>query len=126
MTFKDLKRIISSSSSTLQEKSTMEETENPRLALLLSKMKNIPFWIWDKDEHRKAYVAKRTECCANHILGLPKKGNIPMPLFPYEKLIYDALITDNHKCLWIKKATALGVSEFFLRLMSWLCLKDSK
>jgi late competence protein required for DNA uptake (superfamily II DNA/RNA helicase) len=26
--------------------------------------------------------------------------------------------------LWIKKATGLGVSEFMLRFMAWLCLKD--
>jgi hypothetical protein len=26
--------------------------------------------------------------------------------------------------LWVKKATGLGVTEFFLRLMVWLCLKD--
>ncbi len=30
----------------------------------------------------------------------------------------------KHKHLWIKKATGLGVTEFFLRLMTWLCLKD--
>jgi hypothetical protein len=29
---------------------------------------------------------------------------------------------DKH--LWIKKATGLGVTEFFLRLMAWLCLSD--
>jgi hypothetical protein len=29
---------------------------------------------------------------------------------------------DRH--LWIKKATGLGVSEFMLRFMAWLCLKD--
>jgi len=27
---------------------------------------------------------------------------------------------DKH--LWIKKATVLGVTEFFLRFMAWLCL----
>jgi len=30
----------------------------------------------------------------------------------------------QHKHLWVKKATGLGVTEFFLRLMAWLCLKD--
>jgi hypothetical protein len=29
------------------------------------------------------------------------------------------------KHLWIKKATGLGVSEFMLRFMAWLCLKDN-
>ena len=26
--------------------------------------------------------------------------------------------------VWIKKATGLGVTEFMLRFMAWLCLKD--
>jgi late competence protein required for DNA uptake (superfamily II DNA/RNA helicase) len=30
----------------------------------------------------------------------------------------------NNKHLWIKKATGLGISEFMLRFMIWLCLKD--
>jgi hypothetical protein len=29
---------------------------------------------------------------------------------------------DKH--LWVKKATGLGVTEFFLRLMAWLCLRN--
>jgi hypothetical protein len=28
------------------------------------------------------------------------------------------------KHLWVKKATGLGVTEFMLRFMAWLCLKD--
>ena len=30
----------------------------------------------------------------------------------------------KHKHLWVKKATGLGITEFMLRLMAWLCLKD--
>ena len=30
----------------------------------------------------------------------------------------------KEKHLWIKKATGLGVTEFMLRFMAWLCLKD--
>jgi late competence protein required for DNA uptake (superfamily II DNA/RNA helicase) len=37
----------------------------------------------------------------------------------------NASIVTNHKHLWIKKATGLGVSEFMLRFMIWLCLKDN-
>jgi hypothetical protein len=29
------------------------------------------------------------------------------------------------KHVWIKKATGLGISEFMLRFMAWLCLKDN-
>jgi hypothetical protein len=28
------------------------------------------------------------------------------------------------KHLWIKKATGLGVTEFMLRFMAWLCLRN--
>ena len=48
--------------------------------------------------------------------------------------MYEALLSPdfynplNHdfkdKDLWIKKATGLGVTEFFLRFMAWLCLRN--
>ena len=31
----------------------------------------------------------------------------------------------SSKYIWIKKATGLGISEFMLRFMAWLCLKDN-
>jgi len=46
-------------------------------------------------------------------------------MYDYEKLLYDTLMSvdgsfkDRH--LWCLKSTGLGVSEFFLRLMAWLC-----
>ena len=46
------------------------------------------------------------------------------------KIIFDSLVTpdgninSHRKHLWIKKATGVGISEFMLRLMAWLCLKD--
>ena len=55
-------------------------------------------------------------------------------MFDYEKLLYDSLLVfDNNnnnnnnfkaKHLWVKKATGLGITEFFLRFMSWLCLRN--
>jgi hypothetical protein len=49
--------------------------------------------------------------------------------------LYEALFSAefcnplNHdfkdKHLWIKKATGLGVTEFFLRFMAWLCLRNN-
>ena len=51
------------------------------------------------------------------------------PLFDYEKILYDKLLTqyisafkDRH--FWVKKATGLGVTEFMLRMMAWLCTRD--
>lgn len=83
-----------------------------------------PFWIWSKDHGRQ----KKGKCCFNHTVGLPEKDGRPMPLFDYEEKIFDALYNtsdrkkDRH--LWIKKATGLGISEFFLRYMAWMCYHD--
>jgi late competence protein required for DNA uptake (superfamily II DNA/RNA helicase) len=65
---------------------------------------------------------------------LPTKGGIEKPLFDYEKLLYHSLLDNGysnilrhsfkHKHLWIKKSTGLGVTEFFLMLMVWLCLSN--
>ena len=48
---------------------------------------------------------------------------------------YDALLINGysnvlnhsfkHKHLFVKKSTGFGVSEFFLRLMAWLCLRNN-
>jgi hypothetical protein len=66
---------------------------------------------------------------------LPSKGRIEKPIFDYEKLLYDSLLVNDysnglthafkHKHLFVKKATGLGVTEFFLRLMAWLCLRNN-
>ena len=45
-----------------------------------------------------------------------------LPLFDYEQLVFNTLQCYKH--LWIKKATGLGITEFMLRYMSWLCLRD--
>ena len=51
-------------------------------------------------------------------------------MFDYEKLLFDKLFTnegsysfkDRH--LWILKSTGLGITEFFLRVIGWLSVKD--
>lgn len=96
----------------------------------LASFKGLEFWIWDKVEHERKYSewiqrdALRRPCCYNHSIGLPRKNDIPKPLFDYEKEIYDAL--QQTKYVWIKKATGLGITEFTLRYISWLCLRDDK
>ncbi|HET7284806.1 MAG TPA: hypothetical protein VFI70_08980 [Nitrososphaeraceae archaeon] len=99
--------------------------------LALDRLRNKPFWIWDKSAHRLEYRRTQGECCTNHILGLPKKNNVEMPLFPYEKLILDELFKEvkndiKNKHIWIKKASALGITELFLRLIVHMCTKDDK
>ena len=46
-----------------------------------------------------------------------------MPLFDYEQLLFDTLQSNKH--VWIKKATGLGVTEFMLRYMAWLCFSST-
>jgi hypothetical protein len=45
-----------------------------------------------------------------------------MPLFDYEQEIFEALQETKH--VWIKKATGLGITEFMLRYIAWLCVRD--
>jgi hypothetical protein len=122
VTFKDLQKLVQSLSS-------------PEQSQLLQRLRDKPFWIWDQDSHRNEDIRTKGGCCLNHIIGLPRKdGKIEKPMFDYEKLLYDSLLipdfynplqfTFKHKHLWVKKATGLGVTEFFLRFMAWLCLRS--
>ena len=121
MTFKDLQRLVQSQS-------------GPEQSQLLHRLRDKPFWIWDQKQHRQEDIKTKGDCCFNHIIGLPKKENTEKPLFDYEKLLYDSLLvpdiynplqhTFKLKHLWVKKATGLGVTEFFLRFMAWLCLHN--
>jgi hypothetical protein len=59
-------------------------------------------------------------------ISLPRNNNDQNkvnPLFDYQELIYNSL--QNKKHLWILKSTGLGISEFFLRYMAWLCLRNN-
>ena len=39
-------------------------------------------------------------------------------------MLFDTLHSNKH--IWIKKATGLGITEFMLRYMAWLCLSTNK
>src|SRR4029079_3573098 len=86
------------------------------------------FWNWDKEQHTQEYLKTNGQCCFNHICGLPTKDGKEYPLLDYEKILYDSLLTNEgsfkDKHLWVKKATGLGVTEFMLRMMAWLCTKE--
>ena len=126
MTIKDLQKIIG------------QQTDNPteELRKLLARLKDKPFWIWDIEEHKQRDIETKGDCCFNHIIGLPVKYNTERPMYDYEKTIYDKLFftlysdTNNNnnkdKHLWVKKATGLGVTEFFLRIIAWLCTKNNE
>jgi hypothetical protein len=125
MTFKDLKKRL--------------ETQQSTLSSEFVQLLNKPFWIWDKEEHLRLATETNEHCCFNHIVGLPVKDKVEHPIYDYEKILYDSLLTINmyhsniglgtkpnfkDKHLWVKKATGLGVTEFMLRILAWLCTKD--
>jgi len=120
VTFKDLKKRISL-------ESTAQATR------LFERLGNKPFWFWDITGHISEALRTNGDCCFNHIIGLPTKEGTAKPMFDYERILHDSLLIHEdsnpmnhnfkHKHLWVKKATGLGVTEFFLRLMTWLCLK---
>lgn len=116
---------------------------------MLDGLRDKPFWVWNHGRHNevKGSNANKNDCCFNHIIGLPTKDGNEKPMFDYEREIYWALtkpyflnsypmtnqfhIKNNNillpfkvKHLWIKKATGLGVTEFMLRFMAWLCVRD--
>jgi hypothetical protein len=119
LTFRDLKKRVS-----------LEIVQQNELFV---RVHNKPFWIWNMEEHKQGDIRTNGDCCFNHIIGLPQKNNIDKPLYDYEKIIFDSLTISqngnadrpNNEHLWIKKATGLGISEFMLRFMAWLCLKDN-
>ena len=90
----------------------------------------LPFWIWDEIKHQHRYKINPDTCCFNHLVGLPIKDSIEMPLFPYEKEVWKALFKpefENHnndfkrwKHIWIKKAAGMGITEFVMRVILYL------
>jgi hypothetical protein len=114
VTFKDLQKRISL-------EITAPQHQRSRLT---EGLHNKPFWIWNVEERKKEDIKTNGNCCFNHIIGLPQKDGNDKPLYDYEQIIFNS-INDGNKHLWIKKATGLGISEFMLRFMAWLCLRDN-
>ena len=84
MTFKDLKKRVS--------------LEIPQQqARLFERLLNKPFWIWNIEEHKLEDIRTDGDCCFNHIIGLPQKDGNDKPLYDYEQIIFDSLVTSNVK-----------------------------
>jgi hypothetical protein len=135
VTFKDLQRLVES----------QPDYNNPQHSEL-ERLRGKAFWHWGPGIHRVADKSSKGDCCFNHIISLPKKDGVEKPLFDYEREIYWALTKPGYfnsvpqvkhhipydnmlhsfkeKHLWIKKATGLGVTEFMLRFMAWLCVRN--
>jgi hypothetical protein len=135
VTFRDLQKLIQSQS-------------GPGYNQQFQRLRGKLFWIWDRPGHKQADRVNKGNCCFNHIIGLPRKDSIEKPMFDYESMLYRALLEPGYlnsvptssiinieagtvayhfkeKHLWVKKATGLGVTEFMLRFMAWLCLHNN-
>jgi hypothetical protein len=80
VTFKDLQKLVQSQS-------------GPEQNQLLQSLRDKPFWIWDQQQHIMEDIKTKGNCCFNHIIGLPLKDKVEKPLFDYEKLLYDSLLS---------------------------------
>ena len=83
MTFKDLRKRISSSNQQQQQTQSFD------------KLHNKPFWIWNTQEHKLEDVRTKGEFCFNHIIGLPTKEGLEKPIFDYQELLCEALLSPD-------------------------------
>jgi hypothetical protein len=84
--FKDLHKLDSSHS--LKENTTTKE--------LVQRLQDKPFWIWDKQQHKQEDIKTDGDCCFNHIIGSPQRDSVDKPLYDYEKIIFDSLVTQTN------------------------------
>jgi hypothetical protein len=59
----------------------------------------------------------------NEIIGLPVKNGKEYPIFDYELDVIDKI--ENHRNIWIKKASGIGATELILRYLTWKILVNN-
>jgi hypothetical protein len=95
--FKDLHKLVSQS----QQENTRKE--------LFQRLQGKLFWIWNVEEHKQEDIRTNDLCCFNHIIGLPHKDSVDKPLYDYQRMIFDSLVSQNRnassaiKHLWRRK-----------------------
>jgi hypothetical protein len=86
----------------------------------LSKLRDLPFYCyWEFGRKLNS-----PNCSFNHTIGMSRRLNMEMPLFNYQKQWFNTLA--NYQMIYILKCTSAGATEFMIRYLSWLCLKDDK
>ncbi|MFL6383545.1 MAG: hypothetical protein ACJ71G_08505 [Nitrososphaeraceae archaeon] len=86
MVFKDLQKLVPHSQQQQKENTSKE---------LFQRLQGKPFWIWNLVEHKQENIRTNGDCCFNHIIGLPQKDGNNKPLYDYEGIIFDSLVTHN-------------------------------
>jgi hypothetical protein len=82
VTFKDLKKRVNLETTQQQSK-------------LAERLQHKPFWIWNTQLHKQEDIKTNGDCCFNHIIGLSSKDTADKPLYDYEKIIFDSLVTHD-------------------------------
>ena len=59
----------------------------------------------------------------NDIIGLPVKNGKEYPIFDYELDVIKAI--EQHRNIWIKKASGIGATELILRFLTWKILVNN-
>jgi hypothetical protein len=59
----------------------------------------------------------------NELIGLPEKNNREYPIFDYELETIKAI--EQHKNIWIKKASGIGATTLLLRYLTWKILVNN-
>jgi hypothetical protein len=75
------------------------ESANDSAAMqnLLNRSRGRPFYIWGLAKHKSTTgYSSNSNCCFNHIIGLPQKNGIAQPLWDYQNQIYKALMIPNY------------------------------
>lgn len=91
-----------------------------KLAENLSKQLQLQVNPWDQ------YRGLSFKAFWNKIGPPQQKPELPVQIFDYEIELLEILEKREHKQIWIKKARGLGITEFMLRYMAWLCLRNNK
>lgn len=110
---------------------------------LLDLLRGKPFWRWDltEDQHHEEWLRTHGGCCFCHIVGLPDKHGIRIPLYPKQKEFCDILdarwsADDQYAikhglvglpvywALIIIKSTGVGATHLKLLYYAWQCCFD--
>jgi len=60
----------------------------------------------------------------NNIIGLPVKNGIEHPIYDYELNTIKAI--EQHRNIWIKKASGIGMTELILKFLAWKILVNNE
>ncbi|CAN5278704.1 hypothetical protein BH18THE2_BH18THE2_38080 [soil metagenome] len=69
----------------------MVQSQHLESAPELQRLRDKPFWQWERTRHAEKHRASKGRCCFSHIIGLPKKDGKRLPMFYYEGLLYKSL-----------------------------------